>query len=613
MSWKPTFWLLAMALLAGFFVLVFERNPESVARSLPIEPPVLHLDPSAVTRLSVAVGKVSVDCVRRGGEWFLTHPVEMRADSARVGRLIAALGTIRKHESVDPIRQGKRGLTLASFGLDSPRARFVVGTELRADEILLGDTAPLGDSVYILLNGDSTVIGATCRLPDIFPVDLDGLRDRAVFPARIRGAVRVELKHAGGFVQLAFRDGVWHIQQPFDARADGARVERLLQSLGALMIQGPGGEVASVEPAAYGLGAEDAVLQVSVWPDGRREPLTLTVGKPRADNPDWLYAKISDMASIGAVDKTVLSLQAITAESVRDRRLCDADPAVITSVTLREGDSKLVMEKTVEGGWMIMEPLRSVANPRAVGTLLKIVCGLQVEGVLAEAPASGESLPCRLMLANGPPGQVVTNAAAGPSVPGKVFNYRFAKPGSEATQAPVFAEETKTFYRVNSMDLARLWGKTPGRDRLVLSDPLVYMDCQMLNINPQEVRRITLTRQNREETVTVGADGLWGVDSPPDGQVAEGAIPVLLRLASNLQAERIEGMATTNTSAFGLAESATRITFGLSGDTGIQKTILIGDDNGQDGLYSMVQGQDMVFVLKKDIADALMRPLVTTP
>ena len=52
------------------------------------------------------------------------------------------------------------------------------------------------------------------------------------------------------------------------------------------------------------------------------------------------------------------------------------------------------------------------------------------------------------------------------------------------------------------------------------------------------------------------------------------------------------------------------MTFGLTGASGIQKTVLLGGPCGTNGVYSMIQGQDVVFVLKQEMAQALSRPLV---
>lgn len=616
MSWKPTLWLLVLVVLTGLFILVFEKNTDPGVRSLPLNSPLLHLSPDVITRLSLTVGTNRVECARRDGEWFLTRPMEARADAARINRLLDALVKIRKQEIIDPLRRAKRGLSLVSFGLEPPRARLVVGTESHSDEILLGEAAPLGNLVYLSLNNERDVIGATLSVSDILPLDPDGFRDQAVFPSSIKQAIRLEVKHAGGFFQLALKDGVWRIQQPFDARADGARVERIWRILEALKIEGLVGGTSPSDSVSYGLGVDESALQVSIWTEGKRQPLVMTVGKTLKDNPSWLYAQISDMASLGVVGKEILSLQAISANSLRDRRLCDADLSSLMFLTLSDDDSKVVMEKGASGGWMITEPLRFPANARAVGALLKTVSGLHGEEIrnginVKEPPSEAEMMSCRLKIANQIPVHATTNETISPASATGEWTYRFTWPGAGTSHSLVFSEEAGALYKVPSNDLSKLWRRLAARP--VFADPLAYMDCLMLDVNPQQVRRITLTREGREETVTSGLDGSWTVDSPPGGQVVEGAIPALLAMAASLQAERIETLATTNLASFKLNEAAIRVTFGLSGSSGIQKTVLIGDGDGREGVYSMIQGQDVVFVLKKETTEAFVRPLVTSP
>jgi len=544
----------------------------------------------------------------------------MRADSAKISRILDALLAMRRQEVIDPDRREKRNLTLASFGLESPRARFVVGTELHADEILLGDGSPFGEQVYVRLNGGADVIGATCRLNEILPFDPEALMDRAVFPSSIRKAVRLEVKHPGGFFQLALRDGAWRIQQPVDERADGARVEWLLQTLVSLAITNFGESVSLGDSASFGLGSDESQLQVSLWPEGVREPLMLTVGKARQDTPDFLYARISNMERICAIHTNVLALQEIKAASLRDRRICDADPALITTVSLRDGDVKTVLARNQAGQWMIVEPLRFTANTHAVGSLLREICRIEGDeikttGGTNQIPPEAAEMTVSLVISNSP----VTGAATNEVVPvqtpvaGAVWSYRLAVPGAESPDSLVFREEARSLYRVRAGDLARLWADFPGKARTVFSDPLPYMDCRILDLNPQQIRRITVSQQGREETVTVNADGIWSVESPPEGQISGEAIPALLELASHLQAERVESILLTNAVPYGLAGSAARVTFGLSGSGGIQKTILVGSHNGRDGVFSMVQGREVVFVLGKSVAEALLRPLVKMP
>lgn len=612
MSWKPSLWIFALVVLTALFIFVFERTTDSTSRALPAEIPLMQFNPEAVTRLAIMAGDVAIECVRHDGQWFLTRPMESRADEARIKRVLEALDNGRIRETLSPERLLQRRLTSASFGLESPRARLLVGTELRVDEILIGDESPLGDLVYLRVKGGPDVIGATCKVSDILPIDLDSLRDRSVFPANLKRVTRLEIKQPGGFVQLALRDGQWRIQQPIDARADNRKVELLIQSLMALKIDTFGSE-APADPAVYGLTSDEAVMQITLTPEGGTAPLVLTLGKARKDAPSLIFARISDVASICSINRDVLALQALKVESLRDRRLCSADPASIVSIMLREGDSKLLLEKTEKSGWMIREPFRFKADSQAVGGLLKAICNLKTTeysaGVATNNPKGlAPLLPCRLAIATVLTSAIVTNLSPSPVPEGISWSYRFPVPAPGGSNCLVYCEETRSFAEVQPQELGAVWSKTP--QALSLGDPRLYMDCRIFEIAADQVRRITLARNGREETVSAGTDGSWLADSPPEGQIIKGAIPALLSIADSLRAERVESMNATNVLAYGIDDTSPRVTFGLTGTNGIQKTLIIGGACGTNAVFSMVQGQDLVFVLKKETAQALARPLV---
>lgn len=613
MSWKPSLWLAILVVLATLFILVFERKPESSSLALPLDLPLLQINPSAVTRLFISSGELSIECVRREGRWFLTRPVEARADEARIRRIIEALANSRVRETLPPERLLQRRLTSASFGLASPRVRFLVGSELRSDEILMGDMSPFGDLVYFRLKGGPDVIGATCSLGDILPIDLETMRDHSVFPSSLKRVVRLEVKHSGGFLQLGLREGQWRIQQPVDVRADNRRVEEVIQSLMALKIHAFGPAEAPADPAVFGLTPDEAAMQVSLTPEGGGSPLVLMVGKVRQDTPSLLHAKISDVPSIGSIHREILALQSVTVEYLRDRRLCNADPASIVSIMLREGDSKLVLGRQDNNGWIIMEPFRYKADAQSVGRLLRAICDMQFMDVASAATikllhVATTELNCRLSIATIIPPLATTNPAPAKLLEGSSWSYRFSLPKAGATNSVVYSEESKLQLDVLSRELAGIWPESPAP--LSLIDPRPYMDRRMIGIPPDQVRRITLFRQGREETVSVGNAGVWIADSPPDGMIIKGAIPALLGISASLMADRVESMSSTNLSNYGIDESSPRVTFGLTGERGIQKTVLLGMNCGTTAVYSAVQGQDMVFVLRKEMAQALMRSLI---
>jgi hypothetical protein len=84
-------------------------------------------------------------------------------------------------------------------------------------------------------------------------------------------------------------------------------------------------------------------------------------------------------------------------------------------------------------------------------------------------------------------------------------------------------------------------------------------------------------------------------------------------LLANLRALRIEYHGAENLEAFGLDKDATVLVVSLSGGEGIQKSLHMGFLSRTDGVYAMVQGQDLVFVLDKGQVERLSADLVKPP
>ncbi len=614
MTWRPIRWLLAAIGILGLFIVMFERGSTGGRLAAMPDQPLLNLDVASVTRLSVSTPGVKAECVMRNGKWHLVRPVDTRADAAGVRRLLESLSRTVRKEVISVEQQTRRGLTPASFGLDSPRARLQVGSEERQEEVVIGSEVPLTKQVYVRMGQSEDVVAASRDVEGAIPATLDVLRDRAVIPGWMERISRLEIKHQAGFVQLVFRGGEWRIQQPEAARADGAAVERLIGVLRRLTVESFGLEATVADPVAYGLGRDEAVLQVSVWQEGGVEPIELTVGKTKQDTPELVYARVSDMGMIGLLPKSCIPALTVTAELLRDRRLCDAVPSQVASVVLRDGEKKLVMQRQAGEGWMITDPLRARADVVLVGGFLRRMCELRAEpvgGVEASNLVSqvSTSATWRVVLATKP----VTNAPVGGSQAGvgtgATWSYVVATNAQAGTRV-VYCEELREIYRIAANDFP---GVLPGGKQVPVADALVYMDRRVLDVDPANVRRITVARDGMEESVVRDAQGHWTADSPPDAKVMDDSVAGVLRVLSVMRADRVESASVTNPAAYGLGERAARLTLGLSGTGGIQKTLTVGSETADGKVYAALQGQDVVFVLPKATVAGLIRRLVVEP
>ena len=223
--------------------------------------------------------------------------------------------------------------------------------------------------------------------------------------------------------------------------------------------------------------------------------------------------------------------------------------------------------------------------------------------VLEEFPESGARPEAR-------PGEP---AAAAPQPKGKANRLWIGQAPRDARPVrvkfeddPLIFGEGATVYDVSPAAVGAL-----GPD---LVNPLLYRDRTMLAVHPKNVRRISLVRGQAEQTVARNENekDAWVAVSPVNGQPREDVVEDVLFHVANLRAFRVEGHNVKDLGPYGLGRPETLLTLGLSGGEGIQKSLLLGSEAGAEGRYAMIQGQDVVFVLEKSVADRLARDLVTS-
>jgi hypothetical protein len=168
---------------------------------------------------------------------------------------------------------------------------------------------------------------------------------------------------------------------------------------------------------------------------------------------------------------------------------------------------------------------------------------------------------------------------------------------------------------------ARLEGRWPaftlGRDKVQVvldaaRDPLSFRDRTLLAVPPDDVVRIVSIRNGASQTVLRESDGRWAPAPGQTGRVDEAAVADILFATADLRAVSLENRDMGQKAAYGLEPPSAVLTLGLAGEAGIRKTVYLGFRARTVGLYAMIQGHDVVFVLDPSTADALSRNLFVT-
>lgn len=637
MKFKTTLRLFIVVCLLGGLVWLVERRFESTGERRKRAERILGTTAEKIRSLVIERGSFRVECVKRDGTWFLVKPLEAQADEGEVNRILSVLEAMPREEVITAAQRSERELTLEDYGLLKTRARFILGNELGRNEVLVGDDTPLGDLLYVKLAASSDVISTSRGIMNVIPEKIEALRDRAVLHGDAVLTTRLEIQQPDeGFVQLVHTDDGWLMQQPIVARADRGRILQVLDALYALQVQefvwDAKVEMADAEHAIdveatpnarvkpYGLAPDEAAVRITVWVNGDEVGKELLLGKQTGENSDEVYARRRDIDSIYTVQKDIIDVLCPSVNDLRDRNLFSIGPENVNYVCFQKGDHKLALSRKDVEGWVIVEPVQWKADDQVVREVVGQVTRLRVEsfadGSQTNLVELGLDPPAYIVQVldscpepageNGKPDEGTDTSAAEEKErkekQNRLWIGTFLK-GRE-TVFVKFEDETSLF-EVSTAAISGL-----GTD---LSDPLIYRDRTMLALRPESIKRISLLKHGMEHTVMRDESGAWIAVVPATNQVDQVVVEDILFTVSNMRAFRIESHNPENLAAFGLHQSELILTLGLTGEEGIQKSLLMGFRSKTDSIYAMVQGQDVVFALEKGLVDRLTRNLTKPP
>lgn len=632
MKGTTTLWLLVLALLLGGLIWLGERERSRKPAPGVRENRIIKFDPATISDVTIEKGDVRLRLVRKDAAWYLVQPVQGRADSGEIDRILGIIETLPRRETITAEERHQRDLELSDYGFAPPRARFILQGGQDRHEFLIGGDAPMGDSIYVKSAAGEDIASAPKDLLTLIPENVEKLRDRTILTGDAERTVRVEIQRPGsGVVQLVRGRTGWMIQQPVSLRADGSRVAKMLDAVYGLRAEKfvwdppppDQGSVSGEAPAelgagarleTYGLAADTAQLRIQVWATGEQSGKELLIGKPVDETGTLVYAKRRELAPVYAVPASAVSALTCGVNELRDRNLFAIEAESVRYLLLQEGDRKLALQRDAKNLWNVVEPVQWKADDNFVNDIVLNLTRLRVDAVVEGADtnlaAFGLEPPAFSLVAMDHPPAAQSNAtsevkapagdAAATEEPPTRFLVGSALEGKN--NGYVMAENSRTILAVAASSLAPL--------RFALTDPLLYRDRTMLAIPRGSVWKITLQKGGREQAALRGDSGGWSAASQPGSAVNEAVVADVLGLVEKLRALRIENQAVKNPVTYGLDRTGITLTFSLSGKEGIQKTLILGFRARTDGIYATVQGQDVVFVLANSVAERLVADLL---
>lgn len=614
MRYLTTVKLLAAVLFLALSVWIIENGMDAnvADRRIPFEGVRLE----DVDYILIENGTLRMECSKKDRGWFLEYPVKARADEALINQLLSEMETMNASEVITERQREERDLDLADYGLDNPGARIKFGSRYFTKELDFGLSAPVGDAVYVKFRDETEVYAVDGSVSNLVPRDVSSLRDARIMPGDPAKVCRLEIHRPGGFVQLIRQRSGWWIQQPFSAPADGAVVDRLLEKLFKLKalqyVWDPPAESSGHEiiqdttmQDLYGFSDDVSPARISVWMTGEELAREVVFGREIPDQPGMVYARRRTFETIFAVPVENAPLAGTGADDLRDRLIFPFEPARVREVGFEQGDARLVLHRRDDSGWMITDPVNWQADDDVVRQLVSALTRIKVAGYAGVGSGfnEGEDPDFRISVATG---MCQSVNAAGPPEARDEFKrcsiemVSFGRPDSNGIRRVSFPNGQYAFMSKDALSSV---------DPVKLTDPLQYRDRTVMSLASKNVRRIEIERGGVKEAAARSAEGQWVALSDSNAIVNMNNVNDLLLCAANLRAAGFESLNPKSLKAYGLEPPAVTVTFGLMGDEGIRKSLMLGFRSGNDGVYGLIQGQDLLLIFDKRNVELMTRSL----
>ncbi len=577
--------------LGGYIFLIDRRHfaeQEDFSR-----PKVMPRLADRVSRFRMERGDFILECRKEQGVWRIIEPIEARADSGYIERLLIGLETFEQGQVITTDDLKKSGLTFTDYGLDLPRIQLAFEGRGFTQTVSIGRDVPGSGALFLAVDDVPSIVTTNSDLMALLPEQVDELRDRRLFhrdPARVN---RVEINTQDGFLRIVRRDdGSWVLRQPIEARADTRGIEELIGSIMSWRVEHYVTDDVS-DKAVYGLDEPAGEVSFAFGPDGFVR--TLQIGTTVDGDDSLRYVMIRNESSVMAMLTADTRDLRVRVDELRDRRLVTFPEESIHGIRVSRGDRVVELWSEKEQ-WQITSPRNWLAAKDRIAALLNDFKG-NIVLAFSPIPEDDETETEFWEIA--------------------FFRKQETSASDEDQQKPSLVLRTdRRLSNAGHLILRRdddqwLYHVAPEILKHVSLQPVYYRDPVLLQISENNVSYVEITRDDRKQRI----DRIDDQKFRPvltDETVSASLMPNagLFSQLANLTALEMFMAEERDMATYGLDEPRAVVTVGLRGDSGISKTILIGkQEEDGTGYYARIRGQEVIAILSEHTVKTLTSDL----
>jgi hypothetical protein len=356
-----TILLVLLAAAAAVFIFVFEPRLKSTREHEATRDFVLNFDPSSIRGIRITAGDDDFELSLQDDSWRVGPKPKDYASLQKITELLKAAGNMRVFDVIPEKQMG--GHDLDDFGLDKPKSHLdLIGDG--EESVYFGKEAAGDGRVYVRRGDSNDIFIVSDELQRLAFRDPKEFRDRRLTNLTPDRIDKFTIKRGAGELSLERGGHGWEIVRPLRARADGPAVEKLLNELLGLQIQGFVADEAN-DLSAYGLSEPRAELILNV--DGEVRPLALRIGS--AVDGKKIVAQYTGRDSVYHLPERAWTGLQIGPDALRDRRVADLNIDTVDAIRFDDGAKEKVFERDGAGWKSSGEKLSDEQVARQAGML----------------------------------------------------------------------------------------------------------------------------------------------------------------------------------------------------------------------------------------------------
>ena len=387
MSTKYTYILFLFAVVLFGYVIWNNKERQITVNSIGKLRAIPISNADAVNKLILSTNGTKIVLARNNDKiWEITEPIQDRADSNIVTKMLEAITTLKKFEIKEDDTQGKdMGIDDAAVSLEIFQNNEYTG------KVTFGDETGLSGTVYANWSSDKVNDSFFCWADARNEIDIsfDKLRDPQLVKSLIEEIQEIEVSDETGSSLSVIRRSKksdWIIDKPLNTGTDSKRINEWLSNIVNLTSQNFIDNSESITASYF----NSIYKSIKVKRFDNDEFIIIDFAKSDIQNES--YVRVTDRP--GIIFKTgseaIRSID-LNPNTIRDKRLIPFNPKSVIAMNIEAKPDYKVNLLQDNNGWQIVEnSSKTKADRQRIYKILESLSSEKVEEFVADAAGNLE-------------------------------------------------------------------------------------------------------------------------------------------------------------------------------------------------------------------------------